>query len=60
MTEHQTHPELWGSYLYSCMIVVTERSSIGLAAPEAIPADMVKTLPESAWAQYQDSAALKK
>ncbi|MDB5341381.1 MAG: hypothetical protein JWN70_7000 [Planctomycetaceae bacterium] len=59
----KAHPGLWGSYLYSCMIysAITERSPIGLAAPEAIPADVVKTLQETAWAQHQEtSAALKK
>ncbi|MFM9961805.1 MAG: hypothetical protein ACKV2Q_11340 [Planctomycetaceae bacterium] len=59
----RAHPGLWGSYLYSCMIysAMTERSPIGLAAPEAIPADVVKTLQETAWAQHQETvAALKK
>lgn len=58
----KAHPGLWGSYLYSCGIysVLTGRSPIGLAAPEEIPADVVKTLQETAWAQYQaTSAALK-
>lgn len=59
----RAHPGLWGSYLYSCMIysAITERSPIGLAAPEAIPADAAKTLQETAWAQHQETvAALKK
>lgn len=59
----RAHPGLWGSYLYSCMIysAMTERSPIGLAAPEAIPADVAKNLQESAWAQHQETvAALKK
>ncbi len=59
----RAHPGLWGSYLYSCMIysAITERSPIGLAAPEAIPADVVKTLQEAAWAQHQETTAgLKK
>lgn len=59
----RAHPGLWGSYLYSCMIysAMTERSPLGLAAPEAIPADVVKTLQETAWAQHQETvAALKK
>jgi hypothetical protein len=58
----KAHPGLWGSYLYSCMIyaAMTERSPIGLAAPEAIPADVVKTLQETAWAQHQETAAALK
>lgn len=58
----KAHPGLWGSYLYSCMIysAITERSPIGLAAPEAIPVDMVKTLQETAWAQHQETAAALK
>lgn len=59
----RAHPGLWGSYLYSCMIysAMTERSPIGLPAPEAIPADVAKKLQESAWAQHQETvAALKK
>ena len=59
----RAHPGLWGSYLYSCMIysVLTERSPIGLAAPEAILADVAKTLQETAWAQHQETvASLKK
>ena len=58
----RAHPGLWGSYLYSCMIysAITERSPIGLAAPEAIPADVVKTLQETAWAQHQETAAALK
>jgi hypothetical protein len=57
------HPGLWGSYLYSCIIysVLTERTPVGLAAPEAIPADIAKMLQEIAWAQHQrTTAALKK
>ena len=58
----RAHPGLWGSYLYSCMIysVLTERSPIGLAAPDAIPADVAKTLQETAWAQHQKTAAALK
>jgi hypothetical protein len=59
----RAHPGLWGSYLYSCMIysAMTERSPLGLAAPDSIPADVVKTLQETAWAQHQVTvAALKK
>ena len=59
----RAHPGLWGSYLYSCMIysAITERSPIGLAAPDAIPADVAKTLQETAWAQHQQtSVELKK
>lgn len=58
----RAHPGLWGSYLYSCMIYagMTERSPIGLAAPEAIPAEVVKTLQETAWAQHQETAAALK
>ena len=58
----KAHPGLWGSYLYSCMIysAMTERSPIGLAAPEAIPAEIVKSLQETAWAQHQETAAAMK
>ena len=58
----KAHPGLWGSYLYSCMIysALTERSPIGLAASEAIPAEIVKTLQETAWAQHQETAAAMK
>ena len=59
----RAHPGLWGSYLYSCMIytAITERNPIGLAAPDAIPADIAKTLQETAWAQHQETIAqLKK
>ncbi|MCE9526735.1 MAG: hypothetical protein K8R36_11855 [Planctomycetales bacterium] len=59
----KAHPGLWGSYLYSCLIysTITERSPIGLASPETIPADIAKSLQETAWAQHQDTvAALKK
>ncbi len=58
----RAHPGLWGSYLYSCMIyaAMTGRSPIGLAAPDAIPADTAKTLQETAWAQHQETAALLK
>ena len=59
----RAHPGLWGSYLYSCMIytALTERSPIGLAAPDAIPAHIAKTLQETAWAQHQETvASLKK
>ena len=59
----RAHPGLWGSYLYSCMIysVLTERSPIGLAAPDTIPADVAKTLQKTAWAQHQETVeALKK
>ncbi|QDU97136.1 SGNH/GDSL hydrolase family protein [Lignipirellula cremea] len=55
----RAHPGLWGSYLYACMIysAITDRSPLGLAAPESIPADVVKTLQETAWAQHQETAA---
>ncbi len=58
----RAHPGLWGSYLYSCMLysAMMERSPIGLAAPEAIPADTVKTLQETAWAQHQATVAALK
>lgn len=58
----RAHPGLWGSYLYSCGIysVLTERSPVGLAAPESIPAEIVKSLQETAWAQYQETAAALK
>jgi hypothetical protein len=61
--EDRAHPGLWGSYLYACMLysALTERSPLGLAAPDAIPADVAKTLQETAWAQHQETvAALKK
>ena len=59
----KAHPGLWGSYLYSCMIysAMTDRSPIGLVAPEAIPAEIAKSLQETAWDQHQETvAALKK
>lgn len=58
----RAHPGLWGSYLYSCMIysVLTDRSPIGLAAPEAIPVDTSKVLQETAWAQHQETAMVLK
>jgi hypothetical protein len=59
----KAHPGLWGSYLYSCGIysVVTGRTPIGLAFPESIPADIAKSLQETAWAQYKETATeLKK
>jgi hypothetical protein len=58
----RAHPGMWGSYLYSCMIysAMTGRSPIGLAAPEAIPAEAVKTLQDTAWAQHQETAAALK
>jgi hypothetical protein len=58
----KAHPGLWGSYMYSCMLysAMTDRSPIGLAAPEEIPADVVKTLQETAWAQHQATAAALK
>lgn len=59
----KAHPGLWGSYLYSCLLygVLTGRSPVGLAAPEAIPADIARTLQETAWAQHRATAeALKK
>lgn len=58
----RAHPGLWGSYLYACMLygTMTGRTPVGLAAPEAIPAETVKTLQETAWAQLQDTAAALK
>lgn len=59
----RAHPGLWGSYLYSCMLysAMTGRSPSGLAAPDTIPADVVKRLQETAWAQHQETVtALKK
>lgn len=59
----RAHPGLWGSYLYSCMIysALTDRSPSGLAAPDSIPAEIAKTLQETAWAQHQETLAeLKK
>jgi hypothetical protein len=57
--QDRAHPGLWGSYLYSCMIysAITGRTPIGLAAPEPIPADVAKTLQETAWAQHQQTTA---
>ena len=54
----KAHPGLQGSYLYSCIIysVLTGRTPIGLAHPEAIPADIAKKLQETAWAQHQETA----
>ena len=58
----KAHPGLWGSYLYSCMIysALTGRSPVGLAAPDPIPAETVKLLQETAWAQHQETAAALK
>jgi len=58
----RAHPGLWGSYLYSCMIysALTERSPIGLGAPDTIPANVAKTLQETAWAQHQETVASSK
>ncbi|HLY73520.1 MAG TPA: hypothetical protein VKU80_05315 [Planctomycetota bacterium] len=59
----RAHPGLWGSYLYSCLIysAITDRSPIGLAAPDTIPAEVARTLQETAWAQHQETVAeLKK
>jgi len=58
----KAHPGLRGSYLYSCgiYIVLTGRTPVGLAAPEAIPAEIAKTLQETAWAQHQETAAALK
>ncbi len=58
----RAHPGLWGSYLYACMIysAITERSPLGLAAPDAIPAEVVKELQQAAWAQHQETAAALK
>lgn len=59
----RAHPGLWGSYLYASMIysALTERNPTGLAAPDAIPADIAKTLQETAWTQHQETvASLKK
>lgn len=54
----KAHPGVQGSYLYACMIysALTGRSPIGLAAPDTIPADIAKTLQETAWAQHQATA----
>ncbi|NQV27844.1 MAG: hypothetical protein HQ518_26135 [Rhodopirellula sp.] len=55
----RAHPGLWGSYIYSCQLysAMTSRSSIGLAAPDAIPAAVARTLQKTAWAQYQETTA---
>jgi hypothetical protein len=51
----KAHPGVQGSYMYACMIysALTGRSPIGLAAPDAIPADVAKALQETAWAQHE-------
>ncbi len=56
----RAHPGLQGSYLYSCGIysVLTGRSPVGLAAPDAIPAEVAKSLQETAWAQHQETSAV--
>ena len=58
----RAHPGLWGSYIYSCLLysAITNRSPVGLAAPEAIPADVTKTLQETAWAQHQETTTALK
>lgn len=59
----RAHPGMQGSYLYSCIIysVLTGRTPVGLAAPESVPAEVVKKLQETAWAQHQETGeALKK
>ncbi len=58
----RAHPGLWGSYLYSCLLysAITNRSPVGLAAPEAIPADVTKTPQETAWAQHQETTTALK
>ncbi len=59
----KAHPGLWGSYLYSCGIysVLTGRTSVGLAFPDTIPADVAKNLQEIAWTQHKEtSTELKK
>ncbi|MBL8828436.1 MAG: hypothetical protein JNM18_15750 [Planctomycetaceae bacterium] len=58
----RAHPGLWGSYMYACGIysVLTGRSPVGLAAPTEIPADVAKTLQETAWAQHQATVAALK
>jgi hypothetical protein len=58
----RAHPGLWGSYLYACLMynVLTARSPVGLAAPDAIPVDIAKSLQETAWAQHQETAATLK
>jgi hypothetical protein len=59
----RSHPGLQGSYLYSCGIysALTGRSPVGLAAPEAIRADVAKALQETAWAQHEETmTTLKK
>jgi len=40
---------------------MTGRSPIGLAAPDTIPADVARTLQETAWTEHlETAAALKK
>lgn len=58
----KAHPGLWGSYLYSCMIysALTDRTPVGLFAPEAIPADVAHALQLTAWAQHQATVAALK
>jgi hypothetical protein len=56
------HPGLWGSYIYSCLLysAMTNRNPVGLAAPDVIPADVARTLQETAWAQHQETTAALK
>ena len=59
----KAHPGLQGSYLYACGIysVLTGRSPVGLVGPREISAEVAKSLQETAWAQYQETAeTLKK
>jgi hypothetical protein len=58
----RAHPGVQGCYLSSCIIysVLTGRSAVGLAAPEGISAEVAKALQETAWAQYQETAATLK
>ncbi|MEZ5431695.1 MAG: SGNH/GDSL hydrolase family protein [Verrucomicrobiales bacterium] len=53
--EDKSHPGLRGSYLYGCGIysVLTGHRPAGLASPDAIPAEVAKSLQETAWEQHQ-------
>ncbi len=58
----KAHPGLWGSYLYACLIysTLTDRSPVGLAAPNGTPADVAKSLQEIAWTQHRETTTTLK
>ena len=53
----KAHPGLLGSYLYSCGIysAITGRTTVGLAFPESISADVAKNIQDIAWEQYKET-----